>query len=159
MHFKAVLGKQPLVDFRLPFVPVLPFRVQVHFAAFGRRLVVHDHKLASSVDPQVINPAADDQVGRSVQERRPAVKRIAPLVHPRIVIRNGFHSIRFHERMAGVFGAVQVEFLLEKPVNGGVERKRVARRLRDTASAIQVEALRALEEEVDLGAADFKRLG
>jgi hypothetical protein len=31
---------------------------------------------------------------------------------------------------------MQVEFLLEKPVNGGIERKRVAGRLRDTANAI-----------------------
>ena len=65
----------------------------------------------------------------------------------------------FHQGVAGMLCLMQVEFLHEKPVNGGIERERVSRRLRDAANTIHVEALRALEEKINLGATDLKRRG
>lgn len=94
-----------------------------------------------------------------MEERHASAQRIALLVHSGGVKRHGVNAMYPYQRVARVLRPMQIEFLLEKPVKGRIERKRIARRLRDAANTIQVETLGAAKEEVDLGMADSKRRG
>ncbi len=55
-----------------------------------------------------------------------------------------------------LLGTMDVKLLLEKRINGGIERKWESRRPRNTETTIKIEAKGAIQEQIDLGTAHLE---
>ncbi len=60
------------------------------------------------------------------------------------------------QRVGFTFGAIFIKLILQELIDGGVESERWARWTADAKSSVEIEAARAIQEEIELAAAERK---
>src|SRR3989339_1839444 len=59
-NLKAVFSEQPLINFNLPLVTVLPFSVEINLPAFGSGFIIDNKQFSGLIHPNIINSAIND---------------------------------------------------------------------------------------------------
>jgi hypothetical protein len=152
---EAVAPQEPLVEFHLALVRLLPPVVERDRLLRASRLVVDDDELPVRRHPQIVDRPEEEEVGRRMVELH-ADEVLAPAIELRVGEGDGIEAVRSHERMGLTCGAVPIELLLQERIDGRIEGERWPLDPPDAEPAIEVEAAGAALEELELGAAEFE---
>jgi hypothetical protein len=140
----AVLSKEPLVNFHLALIAIMPGFVELNyvFPLTGSFVVNHD-VLCLRVLPEVVDSAEDQEISGLI-EVLDTGEVVAPGVEILMRDGNGVDAVMFHERVFGALGSVEVKLLFEKLIDGTVQGEGESRRSADPEPAIHVKAAWAI---------------
>jgi hypothetical protein len=152
-NFMAVFSKEPLVDFHLALVAIVPGFVELNYVfLFAGGLVVDHYVLCLRVFPEIVDGAEDQEIGR-LMEVLDTGEVVTPNVEILMRYGNGVDAVLFHERMSGPFGSMNVELFFQENINGRVQGERESGRSADPKPAIHVKAAWAILKKVDFAPA------
>lgn len=99
MYRKIITPEQPLIDFHLPLIPLLPFTIEGDLRIRSGGFVVDNNQLACRVNPHIINTTPHGKMGSFVIPLDTPTERIAPLVNPFMLERYCVNAVFGHVRM------------------------------------------------------------
>ena len=81
---EIIFSEEPLVDFDLALVSVLPVGVKRDIAVFARRFVVDDVEGSVSVDPNIVDSSANDEIRVWIMILDAIAQRVSPKIEVRV---------------------------------------------------------------------------